>query len=83
LPVHHGENGFRDVHDSEEVGFNLGPEVFVGDLLDGCGICVAGIVDHHVDPAEGAEGGVDGIPRRGSVDDVEASCPDQPAVLVD
>jgi hypothetical protein len=49
------EHGAGDVHRPEQVGFELRPEVFGGDLLEEPGVEVPGVVDEDVDAAEPVE----------------------------
>jgi len=69
--AHDGNDGAGDVQRAEEVGFRLGAERLVADLLEVAGLEGARVVDERVDAAEGRDGCVDGGLRRVRVGDVE------------
>src|SRR6266508_1711420 len=80
LRVQERHGGLGDVDDAEEVGLDLRAEVVVGVVLDGCGVRVAGVVDHHVQSSERVDGGLDGRTRGRWVGDVQGDGADPVAV---
>src|SRR6266511_582347 len=80
LRVQDRQGGLGDVDDAEEVGLDLRAEVVVGVVLDGCGVRVAGVVDHHVQSSERVDGGLDGRTRGRWVGDVQGDGADPVAV---
>ena len=58
LLAHHGEGSLGDVDDTEEVRLDLGAKVVVGEVLDGRGVAVAGVVHHDVERAEVVQRGL-------------------------
>jgi hypothetical protein len=83
LPAQHGQRGFGHIHDAEEVGLDLRPEVPERDVLDRREVGVAGVVDDHVEPPERAERELDGGLGGVRVGDVERDRPDLVAVCHD
>ena len=77
-----GQRRLGDVHDAEQVGVDLRPEVRQRDVLDRREVGVAGVVDHDVEAAERL--GSRGHRRRGAggVGDVERHREDPGAVAV-
>ena len=55
-----GQHGPRDVDEAEDIRLELLPDLVVGRLLDAAEERVPGVVDEHIDTAEGASRLVDG-----------------------
>src|SRR5258708_2010028 len=53
------ESGSRHVDHPPQVRFDLGAPVFFGSLLDRPHVSIPCIIDHHIDPAKGSDGGGD------------------------
>ena len=82
LFVQHGEGGFRDVDDAEQVRLDLGAKVILGGVLDGRGVGIPGIVDHHVERAEDVERRADDGPSCRGISDVKCGRSDPVTVLL-
>ena len=82
LGAQHRQRGLGHVHDAEQVGVDLRPEVRQRDVLDCSEVGVARVVDHDVEAAERL--GSRGHRRRGGigVGDVERHREDLVAVAV-
>jgi hypothetical protein len=80
LGAQDGQCRLGDVHDAEQVGVDLRPEVVQGDVLDRGEVGVPGVVDHHVDAAERRDARGDGRLGGGGVGHVERDGQDPGAV---
>ena len=69
--AHARQDGADHRRQAEEIGLELGADRRVLALLDRAHVAVAGVVDQHVDAAEGALGFLDGGGDRVGIGDVE------------
>src|SRR4051794_18222165 len=71
LTSHHRDSRLGQVHDPKEIGLNLGAEVLNGRVLD-CGkVPIAGVVDQHIEAAEGVNSQLDGRDRCTLLGDIQ------------
>ncbi len=64
MTSHHRDSRLGQVHDAKEIGLKLGAEVLNGRVLDRGKVPIAGVVDQHIEAAEGVNGQLDGRNRR-------------------
>ncbi len=80
LLTHHGKRSAGDVDDTEQIGLDLRTEVRRVELLEGCNVSEAGIVDQHIETAELIERHLHSRLRRCRVGYVEGHGPHAVAV---